>query len=359
MIVTCSEGRRPAWPPAPRWALVLFALLLVAVALGATDLPGWVVAVALLAPVAALALLAVFPPGSLVVCAGASQLAALAMDDSVPPWSVALAAAVGLVSVLAGRVVVRPAIPLVVFAVGAVVGGGVAALVGREWGVGPPVLLVAVVLPWSVGRSIRQQTEVARLRERNRIAHDMHDTLGHELSLLALRAGALEMTADLAEPHRRAVAELRSGAAAATDRLAEIIGVLRDGEPAPLRPADGSVDELVERAAAAGLAVTLETDGETAPPVVERTVVRIVQEALTNAMKHAPGAIVRVRRVTAQGRTVVTVTNTVAGGGPGAGSRRGLAGLREGVRAVGGTLRAGRRGDVFEIVATLPHGGER
>lgn len=105
--------------------------------------------------------------------------------------------------------------------------------------------------PWLLGRFWRQSQELvragweraerlererqlvaeqARLRERARIAQDMHDALGHDLSLIALRAGALKLAPGLAPPHREAVQEIRAGAAAAVDRLGEVIGILRDGD---------------------------------------------------------------------------------------------------------------------------------
>jgi signal transduction histidine kinase len=233
------------------------------------------------------------------------------------------------------------------------------------------VLALTVALPWAAGRYLRQQAELvrasadhARLRERARIARDMHDTLGHELSLLALRAGTLELRADADPRLRDAAGEVRAGAGAATERLAEIIGVLRDGEPAPLRPVLAGIDETVHRAGRAGLSAHLEWDGpRSLPPGVERSARRVVQEALTNVMRHAPGARVRVRLATADGTTVVTVTNgppartascaaqpTVENGGTG------LAGLREHARDAGGDLRAGPRDGGYEVVATLPHG---
>ncbi|TDC00109.1 histidine kinase, partial [Actinomadura bangladeshensis] len=110
-------------------------------------------------------------------------------------------------------------------------------------------LVLLGVLPWLIGRYWRQHQELLhagweraerlehqqriiaereRLRERARIAQDMHDSLGHELALIAVRAGALQVAPGLDDRHRAAAAELRTGAADATDRLREIIGVLRE-----------------------------------------------------------------------------------------------------------------------------------
>ena len=109
--------------------------------------------------------------------------------------------------------------------------------------------LLLVVLPWLIGRYRAQQALLAtagweraeriereqrmeidqeRLPRASRIAEDMHDSVGHELSLIALRAAALEVDPDLPEEHRRAAGELREAAATATERLGEIVGVLRE-----------------------------------------------------------------------------------------------------------------------------------
>ncbi|MGW0613357.1 histidine kinase [Streptomyces sp. NPDC002788] len=147
-----------------------------------------------------------------------------------------------------------------------------------EWFVMTGTLLFGCVFPWLGGRYWRQSREPAeagwlraarpedeqrlteeraRLRERARIAQDMHDSLGHELSLIALRAGVLQVAPGLADGHRAAVADLRAAAADATDRLHRIIGVLRedDDEPVPLAPADETLEQLVARAAESGLPV--------------------------------------------------------------------------------------------------------
>ncbi|MEV8371324.1 histidine kinase [Kribbella sp. NPDC056861] len=241
--------------------------------------------------------------------------------------------------------------------------------------------LLVVVLPWLIGRYRAQQVLLAtagwdraerierehrmeiaqeRLRERSRIAEDMHDSVGHELSLIALRAAALEVDADLPERHRRAATELREAAATATERLGEIIGVLRDGE-ASVVPAQESVAELVDRAAASGLAVKLVQEGAAElSPMVDRAVHRIVQESLTNASKHAPGGEVTVTVTRTSQAVEVRVVNTAAdevvvasnSGG------RGLAGLAERVRLVGGVLSAAPRSTGgFEVLARIPPAG--
>ncbi|WP_343954893.1 sensor histidine kinase, partial [Nonomuraea longicatena] len=139
------------------------------------------------------------------------------------------------------------------------------------------------------GREQRSREEQARLRERTRIAHDMHDSLGHDLALIAVRAGGLELSPGLTSEQVRAAGELREAAAEATERLRQIVGLLREqGDDAPLTPEGEGVADLVTRARDSGMEITLSVSGE--PPLAHR----VVQEALTNAAKHAPGARVSV-----------------------------------------------------------------
>jgi signal transduction histidine kinase len=248
------------------------------------------------------------------------------------------------------------------------------------------VLVYAGLFPWLIGRYRRQQldlvaagwehaeqlereqrilTDQVRLRERTRIAEDMHDSLGHELSLIALRAGALEIAPDLDERHRAAAASLRASAGAATERLREIIGVLRDDtSPAPTRPADEDVTELVRRAKDSGMAVDLATTPPSipVPPMVDRAVHRLVQEALTNANKYAPGAAVTVDIHHTDTDVTATVRNAPPPAGPlpstGRRGGQGVAGLRERVRLTGGAFDAGRTPDGgFRVMARMPYAG--
>jgi signal transduction histidine kinase len=326
----------------------------------------WALVGAVFAPVGATVMLRAYPLISLAVCAATSLATGLAIHNSVPVWSAALGAALFVISLLAGRRTPQPLPALAILAVAAVLNIAYELATGGGWGTGLLTLAMVVALPWALGRILRQQdqlvvmsAEQARLQERARIARDMHDTLGHELSLMALRAAALELAADLDEPHRAAAAELRAGAGTATRRLAEIITVLRDGAPAPLEPVGDRIEDLIERARRAGMTVSLDRNGaEDLPPGVDRAAYRVIQEALTNAMKHAPTAAVRVHATTAAGTTTVTVTNPLPPGrrrGPG--SRAGLAGLDERVRLAGGAISAGPHGQVFEVVAILPHRG--
>ncbi len=244
---------------------------------------------------------------------------------------------------------------------------------------------LALLLPWLVGRyrraraalvrggwqramSLEQRqravVEEARLRERTRIAADMHDSLGHELSLIALRAGALELEPALPERHRADLTELRMAVSDAVGNLRDTIGVLREStDPVSAAPTAESVEDLVHRAATSGVEVSLVREGE-APslaPLVDRAVYRVVQESLTNATKHAPGSAVEVRIRHEAGATEVRVLNSAPPGAVSAGrdtrptpGNRGLTGMRERVAVLGGTLRAGPHQGGFKVTATVP-----
>jgi signal transduction histidine kinase len=216
---------------------------------------------------------------------------------------------------------------------------------------------------WQLARSLEERqrfvAERARLTERADIAVDMHDSLGHVLSLIALRAGALELSPTLASQDRDDVAELRRAVSDAVDQLRETVTVLRD-EPHTSLPAADSVEELLGRAVASGLPVRWERNGPlpTLSPLIERAVYRVVQEALTNATKHAPGSTVRVSITHDSDRTHVRVVNSEppAGALPGTvAGNRGLAGLRERVTVLGGSLHSGPYEGGFQVSATLPH----
>ncbi|MCW8123128.1 sensor histidine kinase [Streptomyces anthocyanicus] len=246
------------------------------------------------------------------------------------------------------------------------------------------VVVAAMMLPWFAGRFWCQYRQLvragweragqlqreqqliadqARLRERTRIAQDMHDVLGHDLSLIALSAGALKLAPDLAEHHQRAAADIRARAAGAVERLGEVIGVLREETGAtPVEPDDPGLTRLTSEASEAGLPVELCVDGESddLPPVVARAAHRVVQEALTNVAKHAPGARTTVHVTHTATRTEVVVEN-----GPPASADRvrtrpgigglGLIGLGERVRLTGGSFRHGPRDGGYAVVARIPH----
>lgn len=294
--------------------------------------------------------------------------------------------AIPVFSYLTGRRSATARTAAVAFAVlaagGTVLNLGLLGTGAATWFLLASVLLFAGVFPWLVGRYRRQQAalteagrrhtearererrgtaERVRLRERARIAQEMHDSLGHDLSLIALRAAALEVAGDLTPRHRAAAGELRASVAAATERLHGIIGVLREPDgAATTRPADESVTELVDGAREAGMAVRL--DGADAltrlPPMAAHAVHRVVREALTNAARYAPGAAVTVVLGGDGDRIEVAVVNDPPPAGPLPGppsTGSGLLALAERVRLAGGVLTTGHQdGGGFAVRARLP-----
>ncbi|MBW1597426.1 sensor histidine kinase [Streptomyces sp. JJ38] len=225
----------------------------------------------------------------------------------------------------------------------------------------------------------------ARRHAREDIAREMHDVLAHRLSLLSVHAGALEFRPDApAEEVRRASGVIRDSAHQALEDLREIIGVLRssdaqseggaggDGDrPRRPQPTLGDLAGLVDESREAGMRVALElrvAEDAEVPTGTGRTVYRVVQEALTNARKHAPGAGVTVAVGGRRGAGLeVEVRNAVPGAGGDAspdvhedaipGGGQGLVGLGERVRLAGGRLQHGRAGDEFRLTAWLPWSG--
>ncbi len=250
--------------------------------------------------------------------------------------------------------------------------------------------LLAVVAPIVVGRVVRRErtrrlqlerltVELERERERgaraaiaeerNRIARELHDVVAHEITAVAIQADAAEAALE----HDPALARdpLRHIATSARSALRELrglLGVLRepDGAPAaePL-PGLARLPDLVERARATGLRIRLDLQPPPRPPApaVDLSLYRIVQEALTNARRHAGETDVEVRVACEGAGVVVEVRDSGVIGPPpppaaaGDGDGRGLVGMRERARLHGGTLQAGpRAGGGFEVRATLPLG---
>ncbi|MGN6300142.1 MAG: sensor histidine kinase [Angustibacter sp.] len=205
----------------------------------------------------------------------------------------------------------------------------------------------------------------ARRAERTRIAREMHDVLAHRLSLLATYAGALEYRPD-ASPERLAEAAgvVRAGVHQALDELRDVITVLRDDDDpdgtASLAPQPSLLDlpRLADETRSAGTDVTVdvEVDAADVPQTLGRTVYRVVQECLTNARRHAPGAPVDVRvfgvcgdELVVQVRNALTPTSE-----PAHGSGTGLVGLAERVALVGGRSEHGVADGAFVVTAWLP-----
>ena len=203
--------------------------------------------------------------------------------------------------------------------------------------------------------------EQARAEERARLAGEMHDVVTHRVSLMVLQAGALGITAT-DEATRQAAGELRAAGVQALDELRDLVGILRTEPEDDQAPATSELAELVAESTAVGTPAELVEQGDPAlaSPVVGRTAYRIVREALTNVRKHAPGAQVVVRVSYDESQVRLSVRNTVAAAPPdrslaATGSGVGLAGLRQRIELVHGTLRAAGTPDGgFCLEATMP-----
>ncbi|MET7337744.1 histidine kinase [Nonomuraea sp. NPDC005650] len=233
------------------------------------------------------------------------------------------------------------------------------------WGV---VVRARRQLVWSLRQRADGAAEEAKRLERERIAREMHDVLAHRISMLSLHAGALEFRPDApAEEIARAAGAIRTNAHLALQDLREVIGVLRharpggDDDPVPDRPQPTLADlpTLVEECRHAGMDVRLDLRaGGEAPEGLGRNVYRIVQEALTNARKHAGGVPVAVAVSGGQGEGLSAEVRNPVGARhtpciPGAGA--GLIGLTERAELAGGRLEHGATpGGEFVVRAWLP-----
>jgi signal transduction histidine kinase len=205
-----------------------------------------------------------------------------------------------------------------------------------------------------------ERAKRAVLEERARIAREMHDVVAHHMSMIAVRAEtAPYRVTDLPESAQQELATIATAARAALTDMRRLLGVLRaeDGE-APTEPQPGLTDlgDLVETARAAGVDVTLTTDGlDGAPETVGLAAYRIVQEALANAARHAPGHPVTIDARGFPDRLELAVRNKRTGPAtPGGG--HGLIGMRERAALLGGELTAEPDGPEFVVRATLPFG---
>jgi len=274
------------------------------------------------------------------------------------------------------------------------------ALLGLVLGVGTVATIAAIYdpqdiiwpavffagLPWLAGRTLRNQTTLARelaekaerathareederraiAAERSRIARELHDVLAHNLSVMVVQASAARRVVER-DPERAAeVAELiqRTGREALAE-LRHLFGPVRRGEGEDLSgpPSIARVEELAQRARAAGMRVRMRVEGEPVPlpPGVDLAAYRIVQEALTNSLKHAGTAHASILVSYEPNEVVLSIEDDgtpvdaaevlgETGGG------HGLAGMRERVELYGGIMQAGPRdGGGFAVRARLP-----
>jgi signal transduction histidine kinase len=209
----------------------------------------------------------------------------------------------------------------------------------------------------------RERVEEARLavaEERTRIARELHDVVAHAMSTIVLEAGAERVNLDEDQTSaRQALASIERTGRQALAEMRRLVGVLRKAEDEPElfpQPSLTQLDVLIEQVGRAGLGVELHVVGEPVQlaPGLDISAYRIVQEALTNVLKH--GGDARATVVVAYGdRTLeIEIADDGRGGTPD-GSGHGIVGLRERVALFGGSLKAGgREGGGFEVRARLP-----
>lgn len=218
--------------------------------------------------------------------------------------------------------------------------------------------------PDPVERVAGLEREVLRAHERARLARDLHDSVGHALTLVVVQAeAAAAVLARDRDAAREALHEIGSAGRRALDDLDGALGALRGDAPPPSRHTGlADVPTLVERATAAGLPLALRLPDGTAGigAAASAAAYRIVQEACTNVLRHA-GPVPTGVEVTVEGAVLrVEVRNAPGRAAPAGGGGQGLAGLAERVRLLGGTLRAGPDPDGgWRVAAALPIGEDR
>ncbi|CAL9486234.1 hypothetical protein SUDANB106_03171 [Streptomyces sp. enrichment culture] len=247
------------------------------------------------------------------------------------------------------------------------------------------VLTVAVVVGsalrgrWEARTRLVEQEEVTAeerarrtlLEERSRIARELHDVVAHHMSVISIQAQVAPHLAENPTPElRENLAGIRGNALEALTELRRVLGVLRSEDPADgtryaPQPSLDRLDELLGNVRGAGMEVSRETKGTPRPlsPGVELSAFRIVQEALSNAMRHAPGAVVQVVVGYRADGVTVRVVNTapsaeaspVSPAPSGRGEGHGLPGMRERAAMLGGELAVGPTpGGGWEVTAILP-----
>jgi signal transduction histidine kinase len=231
------------------------------------------------------------------------------------------------------------------------------------------LLTVVVALAAVLVRSERSRVEAACghavAEERLRIAADLHDLVGHGLSAIAVQSSTARVALDAGAEHaaRAALTAVESTSRTAMREMRQLLGVLRDrssngSETDAPPPGLADIATLIDHVRAGGVAVSAELPPETGPvpAAVQLCAYRVVQESLTNAVKHAPGAIVSVRVTCAEDAVRVVVDSSGGTRAPreAEGGGLGLVGIRTRVEAAGGQSRSGPTEDGWRVDAQLP-----
>jgi signal transduction histidine kinase len=236
-------------------------------------------------------------------------------------------------------------VPLVVLAATVVVAGWlITAVALRLLGPSPAERLAAL------------EARADQLLERNRIAHELHDSIGHALTVAVVQAGAARAAGDPAFTERALQAIEETGRTALED-LERVLGILREPErPVSNRPTLVEADRLLESARASGAKVDCEFAGalDTIPAPVSREGYRILQESLTNTLRHVGAVPVRVRVSASEGALVLEVRNPLPEAIPDPARGNGLRGIRERATLLGGRVTTGPDGDDWHVRVMLP-----
>ncbi|MGY5126402.1 sensor histidine kinase [Streptomyces nigrescens] len=251
-----------------------------------------------------------------------------------------------------------------------------ALVAGTSWAAGTLLGRVAPVLlgPTPADRLAAAERRAADLASRNRLARELHDAVGHALSAVTLQAGAARRVLDTdPEFARRALAAIEETTRDAVAELDTVLGLLREedgGDPAAPAPTLDGLEALLGRTRAAGVPVEATVEGRCTglAPVVSREAYRIVQEGLSNALRHAGPVPVRLHLGVREGELQIRVENPVAGPVAGVatgsadpaarpGGGRGLRGIAERARLLGGAATAAERDGVWRLTARLPLAG--
>jgi signal transduction histidine kinase len=339
----------PSWEPGPAAGLLVF---------------GHVIPVAFRRVMPRAAFAVSIGAGGLYLAAGWPMVglgvAALVMTYSLAAYSARVHSLVGLAAIEVGLIL------------GALLGSGrpqFDTLFGN---------LIILAAAWILGDGARRRREDAlseqeRLarqavsEERLRIARELHDVVAHSMSVIAVQAGTGRMVIDDDVEHaRRALGAIEETSKRALDEMRRLLGVLRADTPdgaalAPVPTLD-DLDRLVAYAVEGGTPVDVSVGGDRrkAPAGIELAAYRVLQEALTNVRRHAPGAPARIHLAYEPAELVVIVENPLADGQPATGSAgHGLVGMRERVSLYGGTFEAGPHPDgTFKVSARIPYENE-
>ena len=264
----------------------------------------------------------------------------------------------------------------------ALVAGAVSLVAGIAWiGIGDfllPVIVFGAV--WLAGRAVRQNREHARLveeraealerareadaraaaaDERSRIARELHDVVGHSLAVIVVQAGAERLALGTSRSNpAEALGAIENTSREALAEMRSLVGMLRNGREPAREPTLADVESLAEQVRAAGVPVSIRMEGDplTLPPAVAGPAYRIVQEALTNVLKHAGPARAEVTLRRGDNELEVVVSDDGRGArSQGSDGGHGLEGMRERARLLGGDLAAeDAASGGFTVRATLP-----